>query len=494
MKKIQTVLPSDDLNNLRENYSKLFIPFLWLNVATVILVSWLNSHHLIYVTSLIAIISALVPTISWYKNRVKPITRYLSAASLAGLVALMLVGMEGNSLQIDVHMYFFATLAILAGWCDWRSILVNATIVAIHHVLLSYIYPVAIFPTDTSIIRVLLHAVILIIETAVIIWIINQLNSAVENASISTQEAQRSQKQSELLSKKQKENHDSEINRQEEVKNAIFQFKDDIQEVLNTVRHTTQTLDDTAHSLNNIATSTSEEVHSADEATSKALNSVQVVASASEELSSSINEISSQIQTTQTIVNKATSNAQTANSKINGLAETAQKIGEVINLISEIAEQTNLLALNATIEAARAGDAGNGFAVVASEVKSLATQTARSAEEISLQISQIQSATSEAVNAIREISENMIEVNEYTTSVSNSIEQQNIATGEISQSIHSAAKNTEEITKNIKNVSSSVTQTNSSAKDVLSSSEKTNEETNALNKTIDEFLTKIEAA
>ena len=51
-------------------------------------------------------------------------------------------------------------------------------------------------------------------------------------------------------------------------------------------------------------------------------------------------------------------------------------------MIREIAGKTNLLALNATIEAARAGEAGKGFAVVASEVKSLATQTARSTEDI----------------------------------------------------------------------------------------------------------------
>src|SRR6202045_1913422 len=61
--------------------------------------------------------------------------------------------------------------------------------------------------------------------------------------------------------------------------------------------------------------------------------------------------------------------------------KAASRIGNVVKLITDIAEQTNLLALNATIEAARAGDAGKGFAVVASEVKTLATQTAKAAED-----------------------------------------------------------------------------------------------------------------
>ena len=85
------------------------------------------------------------------------------------------------------------------------------------------------------------------------------------------------------------------------------------------------------------------------------------------------------------------------------LAESAHKIGHVVGLITNIAGQTNLLALNATIEAARAGDAGKGFAVVASEVKNLASQTAKATEEIRSQIGQIQTATKEAVDAIRGI-------------------------------------------------------------------------------------------
>ena len=86
--------------------------------------------------------------------------------------------------------------------------------------------------------------------------------------------------------------------------------------------------------------------------------------------------------------------------RVEGLARTAQRIGEVVQLIETIAGQTNLLALNATIEAARAGDAGKGFAVVASEVKSLANQTAKATEEIRMQISEIQDATGQTVDAI----------------------------------------------------------------------------------------------
>jgi methyl-accepting chemotaxis protein len=77
----------------------------------------------------------------------------------------------------------------------------------------------------------------------------------------------------------------------------------------------------------------------------------------------------------------------------------------VVELINNIAGQTNLLALNATIEAARAGEAGRGFAVVASEVKALVEQTAKATGEIGQQISGLQTATLESVNAINQISD-----------------------------------------------------------------------------------------
>ena len=76
------------------------------------------------------------------------------------------------------------------------------------------------------------------------------------------------------------------------------------------------------------------------------------------------------------------------------------RIGVVADMIGEIAAKSNLLAINATIEAARAGDAGKGFAVVASEVKALATQTARSTQEIAKHVGQVRNGTGTSVAAV----------------------------------------------------------------------------------------------
>ena len=202
-------------------------------------------------------------------------------------------------------------------------------------------------------------------------------------------------------------------------------------------------------------------------ASEEASSNVQSVASATEEMASSVNEISRQVQASARMAVDAVGQARVTNDRVSELSKAATRIGDVVELINTIAGQTNLLALNATIEAARAGEAGRGFAVVASEVKALAEQTAKATGEIGQQISGIQAATQESVNAIQAISGTIEKLSEISSTIAAAVEEQGAATQEISRNVQQASMGTQQVSANITDVQRGASETGSASSQVL---------------------------
>ncbi|MEL0587249.1 MAG: methyl-accepting chemotaxis protein [Candidatus Thiodiazotropha sp. (ex. Lucinoma kazani)] len=171
--------------------------------------------------------------------------------------------------------------------------------------------------------------------------------------------------------------------------NAASQMLEMTQQSSSGVLHQKTKTEEIVHAMQNLSVTVDGVAESAAEADQATESAEKESVKGSEDLRKTISSITSLAE-----------EIDTAASIINGFQKDSEDIGGVLDVIKGIAEQTNLLALNAAIEAARAGEQGRGFAVVADEVRTLATRTQESTQEIQAIITRLQSGAEQAVNAM----------------------------------------------------------------------------------------------
>ncbi len=191
-------------------------------------------------------------------------------------------------------------------------------------------------------------------------------------------------------------------------------FMEKLQKLVKDIVNTSLPLADLAQNLSQLTEATNRTIEVQQAAATKAKSavdnmnhSVSEVAANAADAASAADEASAASSSGQRVVNSTVSSIQTLAKNVSDSADVikqlekdSNQVGAVLDVIKGIAEQTNLLALNAAIEAARAGEQGRGFAVVADEVRTLASRTQQSTEEIQNTIQQLQSAARSAVNVM----------------------------------------------------------------------------------------------
>jgi methyl-accepting chemotaxis protein len=288
--------------------------------------------------------------------------------------------------------------------------------------------------------------------------------------------------------------HSNQVAQRRRIEEQITEFRGSVGNMLKQADEMTERLNLTARTLAEISTEADSRAKAAAGSAEETSENVANVAASALQLGQSVREITGRLASATEVVGRASEMAHTTNVMIVGLAESAGRIDEVVGLIRSIAEQTNLLALNATIEAARAGHAGRGFSVVASEVKALATQTAKATEDISGQISGVQSSTSQAVERIKSIAAIMTVIDSVTAEIAASVEQQGTATAEISRNIQSAVSATQNVARNVVGTTAAIGETSRAAAEVLQAAEYMTNHASDLRVSVDHFLRNVARA
>ena len=282
--------------------------------------------------------------------------------------------------------------------------------------------------------------------------------------------------------------------RQDEMRKFAASFEAAVGNIVEVVSFESKGLEKAASTMMANADATKQFSDVVARAANEASTNVNSVADAAGELAHSVSEISRQVHESSTIASDAVRQAEKTDARITALSNAATRVGNVVKLITDIAEQTNLLALNATIEAARAGEAGRGFAVVAAEVKTLATQTAKATEDVTAQITEMQSATLDSVNAIKEIGSTIARISEIAKSIAMAIEEQGTTTAQMVHGVESAARSASHVASNIGDVNRAAAETGSASGQVFDSAHLLASEGAKLKAEVDKFLATVRAA
>lgn len=473
-------------------------------------------------TLIVLAIVAAVPFIMLQTMGEGDTHRYVTSAATILMAAFLVFIFRGHPWQIDAHMYFFAALAVISAFCDPKSIVVATVVTALHHLLFNFTVPAWVFPEGADLLRVIFHAIVVVLEAAALFWATGKLASTLtqadeaekqalalaDTAKAEAASAAQCQAEAEEALAAQKQADEEKLRAEEEAaqqisdqkdrqqqarEDLVAEFESSLQVSVSELAEVSQGLQAEADALQTISAESGSAMKVATNATGNVSQNVSSVASSAEEMSASVAEIARQVNKSTEVVEHARSEAGTSEARIKELAERADKINDVLTMIGEIAEQTNLLALNATIEAARAGDAGKGFAVVASEVKSLANQSAGATEEISRLLAGIREATNDAVEVNKNIVKVIGEIGENSAGIAAAVEEQSAATEEIARAAQTAAGETVEASQAVQNLQAMTDKVDEVSSMTANAVSALSAQTTSLREKSDEFVDRIRA-
>jgi methyl-accepting chemotaxis protein len=426
------------LGALRLIVARMLIVVAMIHVPVLIAIAaWRNLD--VVATALGAALLAAVPILIYRLGRSTLMMSFALAVTLVGHTSMLVYLMKGHPWQIEMHFYYFAVLAMLAGFCGWRVICLAAGLIAVEHLVFNTVMPEAIYGGGSDLPRLLVHAWVVIVESAMLVLITAAIRSAFAAADRMREKAEELAADRERLAASRETALGETTIRANGTRELLERFEAEMAQSIDALHARAEALLGNADKLGAVSSKTAAQMIKVSTVSEDTARKVELTAHAGEELSETIRHIGVSAAQSTELTAQAVEEARRANETMGEMVNVSAQIGKVTGLINGIAAQTNLLALNATIEAARAGEAGRGFSVVAQEVKALAAQTAKATEEIAHRVTAMQDTSSRSVAAIEAVSVKIRQLENVATSIAVAVDQQAAATHDIAANVNSAA-------------------------------------------------------
>ncbi len=375
----------------------------------------------------LAVLMAMLPGFMAVQARTDATARLLVSLTAMIMPVLLLFVFESQPWQIDLHMIFFALLAMVAILCDWKAVCASATVVAVHHIGFGLLVPAWVFGSTGSFGRIALHAVILIVEAGTLMWLGNAMMTLTER--IARDNAERERAEAGLAAERALQadtvavvttaladglaalsegdfTADIEIGFPE----SYAMLRSNFNAALASLRHLVGSVSESATGIQSGSVEIAEATEALARRTEGTAGTLEETSAALSQIDEHIKATSEAAVTTVQRTNQAIATvgdgratADQAVQAMGRVSESAKGIDSVIEGLDKIAFQTRVLAMNAAVEAGRAGDAGRGFAVVADLVSALAMRAEEEAKRARDQLTVTQLEIGTAVEAVRRV-------------------------------------------------------------------------------------------
>ena len=399
-----------------------------------------------------AVFFALCPIVINALRRPPQIVGLALAVALVGQTALLVFIFQGHSWQVEMHFYFFAVLAMLAGFCDVGVILTAAGLIAVHHLLFNALIPDALYPGGGDFPRMCVHVVIVVIEAAMLVMIARMNRASFATATEAAAMAQDAVERLHDAGTALEAELASSQARADALETTLHAFRNEIAKNLDGLSVAVTSLDATADDFSSAFGQTTTQATAVAKAADGATRRVSDVAAATREYLATMTEIGEHAGLSARMGEKAVRDAETTTSTIEELLSMSARIDEATKIITGIATQTNLLALNATIEAARAGEHGRGFSVVAAEVKQLSVATMKAASSIADIVTTIQGSTKRSVGAVASIAASIRSLNDATAIIADAVQERVFVASGMAENVDNAAADVRKVATAIETI------------------------------------------